>query len=56
MISKLLEKPSAQNAPDIIGHRDIKSTMAYKPYALNKEEIQRLLNKIEIARYFNFLI
>ena len=36
MISKLLQKTSAQNAADIIGHRDIKSTMAYKRYALNK--------------------
>ena len=32
---------------DIIGHRDIKSTMAYKRYALNKKEIQKLLNKID---------
>ena len=47
MISKLLQKTSAQNTADIIGHRDIKSTMAYKRYALNKEEIQRLLNKIK---------
>ena len=47
MISKLLQKTSAQNTADIIGHRDIKSTMAYKRYALNKEEIQRLLNKID---------
>ena len=47
MISKLLQKTSVQNAADIIGHRDIKSTMAYKRYALNKQEIQRLLNKID---------
>ena len=47
MISKLLQKTSAQNAADIIGHRDIKSTMAYKRYALNKQEIKRLLNKID---------
>ena len=33
-ISKLLQKTSAQNASDIIGHNDIKSTMAYKKYAL----------------------
>ena len=38
MISQLLQKTSAQNAADIIGHRDIKSTMAYKRYALNKIE------------------
>ena len=47
MISKLLQKTSAQNAADIIGHRDIKSTMAYKRYALNKREIQNLLNSID---------
>lgn len=47
MISKLLQKTSAQNAADIIGHKDIKSTMAYKRYALNKREIQNLLNKID---------
>ena len=38
MISKLLQKTSAQNTADIIGHRDIKSTMVYKRYALNKQE------------------
>jgi len=47
MISRLLKNTSVQNAADIIGHRDIKSTMAYKRYALNKEEIQKLLNKID---------
>ena len=47
MISKLLQKTSAQNAADISGHKDIKSTMAYKRYALNKREIQNLLNKID---------
>jgi integrase len=47
MITRLLKNTSAQNAADIIGHRDIKSTMAYKRYALNKEEIQDLLNKID---------
>ena len=33
-ISKPLQKTSAQNATDIIGHNDIKSAMAYKKYAL----------------------
>ena len=46
MISKLLQNTSVQDATDIIGHKDIKSTMAYKRYALNKKEIQNLLNKI----------
>lgn len=30
MITRLLKNTSAQNTSDIIGHRDIKSTMAYK--------------------------
>ena len=47
MISRLLKNTSVQNAADIIGHSDIKSTMAYKRYALDKKEIQDLLNKIE---------
>lgn len=47
MITKLLQKTSVQNAADIIGHKDIKSTMAYKRYALNKKEIQDLLNIID---------
>jgi integrase len=46
MISKLLQNTSVQNAADIIGHRDIQSTMAYKRYALNKKEIKTLLNNI----------
>lgn len=46
MISKLLQNTSVQDAADIIGHKDIKSTMAYKRYSLNKKEIQDLLNKI----------
>lgn len=47
MISKLLQNTSVQNTADIIGHRDIRTTMAYKGYALNKKEIQNLLNKID---------
>jgi len=46
MITRLRQNTSVQDATDIIGHRDIKSTMAYKRYALNKKEIQNLLNKI----------
>ena len=48
MISKLLQNTSVQNAADIIGHRDIQSTMAYKRYALNKKEIKTLLNIIDL--------
>lgn len=47
MINKDLKHTSVQNAADIIGHRDIKSTMSYKRYALNKKEIQNLLNRID---------
>jgi hypothetical protein len=47
MISKLLQNTSIQDAANIIGHRDIKSTMAYKRYALNEKEIKDLLNKID---------
>ena len=51
MITRLLQNTSVQDAADIIGHRDIKSTMAYKQYALNKTEIQNLLNKIDQQSY-----
>ena len=47
MISNLLQNTTIQDAADIIGHKDIKSTIAYKRYALNKKEIQKLLNKID---------
>ena len=39
MVSQLLKNTIVQNAADIIGHKDIKSTMAYKRYALNKKKI-----------------
>ena len=38
---------SVYNAAEIIGYKDIKSTLAYKRYALNKREIHNLLNKID---------
>lgn len=47
MISRLLKNTTIQDATDIIDHKDIKSTMVYKRYALNKKEIQKLLNKID---------
>jgi len=46
MITNLLKKTSVQDTADIIGHRDIRATMKYKRYALNKQEIKDLLNKI----------
>lgn len=50
MISRLLQNTSVQDTADIIGHKDVKSTMAYKRYALNKKEIQTLLNKIDTEK------
>ena len=47
MITNLLKNTSVQDAAEIIGHKDIKSTLAYKRYTLNKMEIQDLLNKID---------
>jgi transposase InsO family protein/integrase len=46
VISNLLKITTVQNTADIIGHRDIRSTMAYRRYALSKEEINDLLEKI----------
>jgi transposase InsO family protein len=45
-ISNLLRVTSVQNAANIIGHNDIRSTMTYQQYALTKSEIQDLLKKI----------
>ena len=42
IITRLLQNISVQDAADIIGQWNIKSTMAYKRYALNKTEIQSL--------------
>lgn len=47
MVSSLLKKTSVQKAAQIIGHKDIKSTMTYQRYAIPKEEIRRLLEEIE---------
>lgn len=47
MITNLLKHTSVQDTADIIGHKDTKSTMAYKRYVLNKTEILNLLNKID---------
>lgn len=46
VISGLLKHTSVQNAADIIGHQDIRSTMAYQRYALSRKEIEDLLQKI----------
>lgn len=44
-ISSLLKVTTIQNTADIIGHKDIRSTMYYKRYALSKKEIEELLEK-----------
>jgi len=46
-ISNLLKITTLQNTADIIGHKDIKSTMSYKRYSLSKKEIEELLQKIQ---------
>jgi integrase len=46
VISNLLKITTVQNTADIIGHQDIRSTMTYRRYALSKEEINDLLEKI----------
>jgi integrase len=47
MITNLLKITSVQNTANIIGHSDIRSTMIYNRYALSKNQIQDLLNKME---------
>ena len=44
-ISNLLKITSVQNTADIVGHRDIRSTISYKRYALSKKEIEELLER-----------
>ena len=46
VISSLLKITSVQNTADIIGHKDIRSTLSYKRYALSKSEIKDLLEQI----------
>ena len=47
LISNLLKCTTVQDTAEIIGHRNIQSTMSYKRYALSKEDIQNLLDQIE---------
>lgn len=44
-ISSLLKVTTVQNTADIVCHRDIRSTISYKRYALSKQEIEELLEK-----------
>ena len=45
-IFSLLKVTTVQNTADIIDHKDIRSTIYYKHYALSKKEIEKLLEKI----------
>jgi integrase/recombinase XerD len=47
MICNLLKNTTLQHTAQIIGHKDIQSTMSYQRYALSKDDIQKLLEKIE---------
>ena len=47
MITNLLKITSVQNTANIIGHSDIRATMIYNRYALSKNQIQDLLEKME---------
>ena len=47
IITNLLKVTSVQNTANIIGHTDIRSTMTYNRYALSKNQIQDLLDKME---------
>jgi hypothetical protein len=46
VISNLLKHTTVQNASDVIGHNDIRSTLSYRRYALSRTEIRYLLDKI----------
>lgn len=47
MVSSLLKNTSVQKATQVIGHKNINSTMAYQRYGIQKDEIRILLDKIE---------
>ena len=46
VIASLLKITSVQNAADIIGHNDIRSTLKYSRYSMSKRQIQELLDTI----------
>lgn len=47
MITNLLKVTSVQNAANIIGHSNIRSTMIYNRYSLSKNQIYDLVKEIE---------
>lgn len=50
MVTNLRRVISVQKAAEIRGHQDVRSTMSYQRYALSKDEIKELLNKIENSK------
>lgn len=46
VISSLLQQTSVQHVAQIIGHNDIRSTLMYARYALDKKEIQELFDRL----------
>lgn len=50
VISSLLKITSVQNAVDIIGHNDIRSTLKYSRYSMSKKQIQELMHTIANSR------
>jgi integrase len=46
VISSLLKITSVQKTAEIIGHEDIRSTLAYKRYSLSRGEIEDLLQQV----------
>lgn len=44
-ITQLMKYDSVQKAAQLIGHKNINSTMAYNRYIINKDEAQDLLNQ-----------
>lgn len=47
MVSSLLKHTSVQKTAQVMGHKSINSTMAYQRYAMQKDEIRIILDKIE---------
>ena len=50
IITNLLKVTSVHKVAEIIGHQDVRSTMSYQRYALSKDEVKELLNKIENSK------
>lgn len=51
MISNLLNKITVQHAAQIIGHKDIRSTMSYNRYTLSKEfNVNNFINAAKLSQ------